>query len=185
MRFLSTSFLLFLGFRTALSTAVISEHLGDVRVLYQNDLLGNSTSTSAFLLYGKKSFQSAQRACSALSESLLPNVPSDVHDQLRYLVFSGQLESSAQLYVARTPGGNSSEDRCRAYDLASGKVVQAQCDAELAVLCTQSSSPWSVSDFNAPVSSDRRIIVEDSGYRWSGWVLSPGSLDITGMYSSD
>jgi len=152
-------------------SVVIDNQVGRVQILYQNDLTSNTTSTSALFIQSEKSYKDASAACRAFSETLLDNVPSDVKDQLNYLVFSGQLESNAQLYISfenihdgmRTCRGR--EQSCLAYHVAEEKVVEVDCGTELPALCTQSAD---VSQLGYPISNSREITVNSLDYAITG-----------------
>jgi hypothetical protein len=167
------AYVLFLLLNTVLSV-VIDDQLGHVQLLYQNDLQSNTSSTSALLIQTQKSYSDASRACAALSESLIPDVPGDVQDQLNYLVHVGQLQSSAQLYIRsqtashriRTAGSLASS--CSAYDVGGKKVVGVDCGKTLQFLCTQSATPYHASQVGASVPEDKKITVSSGNYTITG-----------------
>ena len=155
------------------SSVVINDQLGHVQILYENDLLSNTTSTSALLIQSEKCYPDAVAACNTLSESLLARVPPDVQHQLDYLVYSGQLHQSAKLYISpqatrsrvRALGGNES---CLAYDVTEHKVSEVDCNTPLRVLCTQSAAPYSASQLNSTITENRRTTVNSQNYAITG-----------------
>lgn len=131
-------------------SVVINNQIGDVQILYQNNLLANSTSTSALLTYQKTSHKNAITACGALSESLLPDVPSHLEDQLNYLVFSGQVAPCTKIFIAK-----GSDSCCSAYDVTQKAVVKVDCATDLPSLCAKPAPPYNVSQLGVPISQQR------------------------------
>jgi len=145
-------------------SVVINDKIGDVQILYQNDLLANSTSTSALLVHRKKCYSDAITACSALSESLLTDVTPDLEDQLNYLVFSGQVVPYTKLFVAQGSGSC-----CSAYDTTQKAVVKVDCATELPALCTNSAPPYNITQLGASVSQQRQVTSSGSNYNITGY----------------
>ena len=72
--------------------------VAQVRVLFQNDLSAN-TSTSALLIEKTTVGSNASAACAAYNEQLLSSVSVDIRDQLNYLVYRGDLTNSSRVYL--------------------------------------------------------------------------------------
>lgn len=107
-----------------------------VRVLYQNDLSGNSEASSALLVYPDSSSTTKDPTalCGGYNEQLLSDADATsetggVKDQLNYLVFRGDLKSGSQVFIADSSSSSSSakERRTLRYERnnAGGKKCKA------------------------------------------------------------
>ena len=120
----------------ALATSFAAPALAQLRVLYQNDLSFNA-STSALLILQDTPGSDAASACAGYSEQLLSSVNSDIEDQLKYLVYTGELQNSSRLHLG---GGSSSpalrfarrqQESCNIYNVGVQFVSSGNCSEPL------------------------------------------------------
>ena len=147
-----------------LSTPIVNNAIGNVQVLWQNDLAQKTNSTSALFLHEKHSYSQTVAACKALSESLLQTVPADIKDQLNYLVYSNSISSDARIYIAK-----SYNNRCNAWDQHQKKVVSVDCATKLPALCTQSAPPYSASQQFSSINKKTEVTVNTELYSITGY----------------
>jgi acetylcholinesterase len=120
-----------LGFTAALASPALAQ----LRVLYQNDLSFNA-STSALLVLQDTLGSDAASACAGYSEQLLSSVTPDIEDQIRYLVYAGELQNSSRLHLApeSSPAlrfARRQQADCRAYNVGVQFVSSVNCSESL------------------------------------------------------
>ena len=174
---IESAILLLVALIAAASATVIND-VGSVQLLFQNDLVETTTSTSALLLKDLDSYDNALTKCLALSENLLNEVPADIQDQLTYLVYSGQLDNNARLFIGASNAQGwarqvkHQEQSCFAYSLASASVVKMDCSAELLALCTQSAPAYKKQQLGHRFSGDEKLTIQTDKYNVTGYVSS-------------
>lgn len=119
-----------------------------VRVLYQNDLTYDASSPTkpALFVSTPQPNADAVAGCSGYNETLYTGqVTPDIKDQLRYLVYRGELQNSTQLWVDSTvpasrtrrikrqddPSTLARVAKCRAYTIKSDSVDLVNCNVKL------------------------------------------------------
>lgn len=129
--------------RTLWLLPLLTSYASAVRLLLQNDLSA-SAGTSALLLDDSLiAGTSASSACQVYNEQLLSEVDEDIQDQLRYLVFRGDLSNSTRLYIGSSgSNGNATASpalrfarrqasQCQAWSIGDSSVVSVDCSTEL------------------------------------------------------
>lgn len=126
---------------STLLVALLAHQASAVRLLLQNDLSASTDYTSALLLDDARSSGSqASSACSAYNENLLPSVNDDIKDQLKYLVFRGDLSNSSRIYIGGSSNASSTPalrfsrrqaQECQVYSIGNSSVTSVDCTTEL------------------------------------------------------
>ncbi|KAE8148082.1 Carboxylesterase family-domain-containing protein [Aspergillus avenaceus] len=143
--------------------------LGKLRVLNYNNLGPANNGTTAVLVYDELSNSKAQARCAAIGESLYPVESltqaerSELHYQLAYLVYSGDVQPNTHFWV----GSKDSSHECSAYSQRRKLAVSSPCGSKLPVLCTSKTPPTTDRD-NAIVGTSK-VTVTAQNYTVTGY----------------
>ncbi|KAF3932381.1 Acetylcholinesterase [Dactylella cylindrospora] len=179
----------------------ISDLGTSLTILKDNDLYGqySKRNSSAILLESFKTFESAESACSLLSEQLWsPETQlfsAGVNNSLSYQAYIRKFSYSQQFWVADYNDGNpKTKDTCRAIDLA-GKVRSLDCNRLLPSLCTHTAplsnySFWDASEpYQVAVKAGSQTLTgfrDAYGFRFRGirYAADPGRFQHSVLYDA-